>query len=568
MLTYKNDPLLIEEASDPSMYDTLKDLKNKNIIFFHKDILNLYSALVKKKDFERKEKCASFLLLRMPYVSGNKVREIFLRKLNQVYSKEKNYIKFREEMTNYCNLKHRITLQQLKGWIKRKIFPFVAVRILASQFKDELRIMSDIFLKGDKISGSSSTGFLPPLRLKDCFNDLNMYFIGAAFGDGGFSEEVAWTFVDGTLKKQELFHSVKFIELIKMILENIYKIRKFTILKSKNKVVLTVSNKFFCRYINFFFDLPFGCKGERLQLPTLFDYNSIENEYLFWRGLSDTDGSFRDATTTFTIGMKQKRLLKEFGEFLRKREITYSQRGQHLNVLTNSLAKYANCVGSSHPRKSEILLNQLKKGPSHRIFIGLNKENISSDYFELTKIPNIRVYIGKIYKNVFKNKSITEIMKVTGASRQTVHNWKNDVTAMPLAILSRVYQNDVLQLLSKGKFFFTMGKTGSNKICLPIKITDKISKFASCVRPTMRGLCLSIRNNQEALSYKRQIESLFDIDFKYISSREYRCESLIINIFFKTFYIYDLPWKVHSEEDIKRLKGKWMVKRKYVHKDI
>jgi len=561
MLTYRNDPLLIEEANDPAMYSTVRDMKNKDFIFFREDILNLYSALVKKKDFKRKAKCFSFLLLRMPYVSGDKVIEIFLRKLNQVYSKEKNYIKFREEIANYCNLKHRITLQQLNGWIKQKKLPFVAVRMIASKFKDESKIMADLFSKAEKISGSSSSGFLPPSRLKDCFNDLNMYFVGAAFGDGGFSGEVMWTLVDGALKSRELFHSVKFIELIKKILKDEYNINKFTILKSKNKVVLVVSNKFFCRYLNFFFDLPFSYKGEKLQVPRLFRFNRKENEYLFWRGLSDTDGSFRESTTTFTIGMKQKRLLNEFGGFLRKKGIAYSQRGQHLNVLTNSLAKYAHYVGSSHSRKKEILLNQLKKGPSHRVFMGLNKENIKGNCFELTKIPKIRVYISKISKNVFNDKSVTEIMKVTGASRQTVHNWKNNVTAMPLAILSRVYQGNFLQLLSKGRFFFTMGKTGSNKAYLPIKITDKISKFASCVRPTMRGLCLSVRSNQEALSYKGQIESYFGISFKYISSREYRCESSIVNLFFKTFFVYDLPWKAYGKEEIKELRKKWIIKR-------
>jgi len=55
-----------------------------------------------------------------------------------------------------------------------------------------------------------------------------VYFIGAAFGDGGFSGEVMWTLVDGTLKEQELFHSVKFIEFIKRILEDVYRIKKFT----------------------------------------------------------------------------------------------------------------------------------------------------------------------------------------------------------------------------------------------------------------------------------------------------------------------------------------------------
>lgn len=554
MLTYRNDPLLIEEANDPARYDSVRDIKNKDLIFLHKDVLNLYSALVKKKDFERKEKCVSFLLSRMPYVSGNKVSEVFLRKLNQVYSKERDYIKFREEIANYCNLKHRITLQQLKGWIKRKIFPFVAIRILASQFKDELRIMSDIFLKGNKISGSSSTGFLPPLKLNDCFDNLNVYFIGSAFGDGGFSGEVMWTLVDGTLQEKELFHSIKFIEFIKKILEDIYKIKEFTILKSKNKVVLVVSNKFFCRYLNFFFDLPFSYKGERLQVPKLFDYNPRENEGLFWRGLSDTDGSFRDATTTFTIGMKQKILLKEFGEFLRKNRIEYSLRGQHLNVLTNSLAKYANCVGSSHPRKQGILIKQLMRGPSHKILLGPNKDNLINDYFDLSRIPDIRIYVGGLFQEIFRDLSITQIMQKTNVSRQTVHNWKNNFTAMPFSLLKESYKGNVLKLLSMYKCEFTIGKKGSNKASLPIKITDKIKLFASCVRPTKRGLCLNIRKNQESMNYKKQIEDFFKVRFNYIPSKEYICESSIVNVFFETFFRYGLPWEAYNVKDVRRLK--------------
>ena len=55
MLTYRNDPLLFDKASQPKDYITLKDLAdNRDLIFLKGNILNLYSALVKKKDFKRK----------------------------------------------------------------------------------------------------------------------------------------------------------------------------------------------------------------------------------------------------------------------------------------------------------------------------------------------------------------------------------------------------------------------------------------------------------------------------------------------------------------------------------
>ena len=139
MLTYKNDPLLFDKANEPKNYLTLRDLSKKNIdlIFFKKNILNLYSALVKKKDFERNKNKFSILLSRMPYISGKIFTIDFLKTLEKVYSKEDYYIKFREEIANYCNLKMRIPLRQFDNWIKKEKIPFVAIRVLASNFDNE-----------------------------------------------------------------------------------------------------------------------------------------------------------------------------------------------------------------------------------------------------------------------------------------------------------------------------------------------------------------------------------------------------------------------------------------------
>lgn len=562
MLTYKNDPLLFDNASEPKDYITAKDIDNEDLIFLKEGVLNLYSALVKKKDFKRTDKF-NILLRRIPYISGEKVTTEFINLLNKHHSSKENYIKFREEIADYCYLKERIPLNQFNGWIKRKEIPFIAIRILSYKLVNETKIMSYFFSLCDKISGLSSPGFSPPVTLEKCLDPKNIYFIGTAFGDGGFERETTWSLADGTLEKDKLFYSEEYIRFIIGILKEVYKIKTFNISKPHgNQKKLTISNKFFCRFINFFFDIPFSYKDERLQVPKIFNHNNKKDEYLFWRGLSDTDGSFRNFAKTFTLGMKQRKLLAEFSKFLNWKDISHSRKGQHLNVFANSLNKYAEIVGSSHPRKQKILLRQLEDGPSHQVFRGINKNNMIRGYFDLSKIPNLRVYLDDLFKKIFRNKNITNIMKKTGASRQTVHNWKNNVTAIPFSLIKKFYKGYTFYLLSKYDYIFTIGKKGSNKVYLPTKLTDKINFFASCVRPTKRGLCLNIRGNPKAKRYKEQIEEFFKIKFNYIPSREYRCESSIINIFFKTFFVYDTPWKSYNKENIKKLQKKWIIKDK------
>lgn len=557
MLNYKTDPLLFDKAKNPKNYLTVKDIKSK-LIFLNKNILNLYSAFIKKNDFKKYKNKKYYILRRLPYLKGKESTKLFLKLVNQKYNKNNNYIKIREEIANYCQIKNRINLKNFKEWIDKNNIPLIAARIIASKFKKEFKVLAGLIKHAEKIICINTPGFYPPITIEGCLTNKNIYFIGAAYGDGGFCSENIWHFCDGG-KKEDLIHAKQYVKNIANLIKSVYKIDNIKIKKLDNQFVIDLPNKFFTRYLNFFFDLPFNKKDDKLNLPGLITKYKQEKTNIFYRGLCDTDGSYRKFSNNFTLGMRQNILLINFTKLLDKNKIQHTIRKiishtLHINVSIENLNKFAEIIGSSHPRKQNILFNHLKKGPTHNSFKGIKKENIISNLFNITKLKKLRVYSNNLLDNI----TINDIIIKTKIHRQTAHNWKKGKSAVPLETLQKLLKNSklqLLQLLSKKKYKFTIGTTGSNKAHLPIKISKDIIKYGSCVRSNKRGLYLNIRKNPDALNYKRKIEDLFKIKFKYTKSKEFQCNSQIADAFFRTFFIYGKSWHSYNNDKIEKLKA-------------
>lgn len=557
MFTYKTDPLLFDEAKNPKNYLTVKNLKSK-LIFLDKSILNIYSALIKRNDFEKSKNKKYYVLRRLPYLYGKKVTKIFLNYINKLYNKNNGYKKLREEIANYCQLNNRINLKNFKEWIIKNNIPLIAARVVASKSKQEYKILANLIKHTEKIISVGTHGFYPPPTIEECLTDKNIYFIGAAYGDGGFCSENLWHFCDGG-KEEDLIFAKQYVKNIATIIKLVYKINTIQVKKLGNQFVIDLPNKFFTRYLNFFFDLPYDKKEDKLDLPKLITKYKQEKVNIFYRGLCDTDGSYRKFSNNFTLGMRQNTLLNNFAKFLNKNKIKHTTRKTishtlHINVGTENLNKFAEIIGSSHPRKQSILSNQLKKGPTHNSFKGIKRENIVSNLFDITKLKKLRIYNNH---DLLANITINDIIKKSKVHRQTAHNWKKGKSTIPLEKLKNLLQKpklELLQILSKKKHNFTIGTTGSNKAHLPIKITEDIIKYASCVRSNKRGLYLNIRKNPNALNYKKEIEDLFKINFKYTKSKEFQCNSQIANTFFNTFFDYNKSWYSYNNSEIEKLK--------------
>src|SRR3989344_8726792 len=116
MLTYKNDPLLIEETANDLIKNNRKDL-----IFLDKNkkTLNLYSAFIRKKDFI-KQKSKNQIFQKAIYATGDKLAI----KIKGLIKNKKQLIK---DLENYACQKNRLEYAYDR-WFKKRIFPLILLR--------------------------------------------------------------------------------------------------------------------------------------------------------------------------------------------------------------------------------------------------------------------------------------------------------------------------------------------------------------------------------------------------------------------------------------------------------
>lgn len=394
MLNYKNDPLLLGK-------ETANDLirnKKSYLVFLdkEKEILNLFSAFVKKDDFVKKDK-RNQILQKTVYV---KINKNLTKAINRRFSNKKKLIGLLETyLDKRCNLK-----KALKRWFKNKIFPLILLKIISkdkkefSTFIDKIEYFTD-FLGKSRFYCHKTLGQLLDYKL--------MYFIGCSIGDGHINKEgKRWVLVDGSSKKERLVFSEKFILNLTFLLKNL--INNYEIKRDKTKYALRINNKLFCRFLNFFFGLPFGKKKDVvLKKPFILNLRKNDLEKYFWRGCFDTDGSV-NKWGAVDFCSSDRNLLNKCMIYLKTIKIE-PKKGKNLLVINISDLKKFSQIGFSHPRKQKEFLEILKRGSK---FIDIKIRDSEKIDKRLLKIYNlIRVdnnYRIRIHSRNLKSSKLSE----------------------------------------------------------------------------------------------------------------------------------------------------------------
>jgi len=375
-LTFENDPLLLER-------ETLKDLiKNKQypFLFLNKrdKVLNLFSAFVKKRDFIKTNK------INQPFQKTVYVK--VTKKLGNLINK-----KFYNKKKLQCSLEfyicRRTDLKKaIKRWFRNNIFPFVLIRVISednlekfSQYTQEIEYFTDFLNK---------SRFYCPKTLGELLIPDIIYLTGCSAGDGHINkEEKRWALVEGTSHEKFLIFSKYFISNLAYLIKTFG--CKCKIEEYETKYVLRVNSKLFCRFLNYFFDLPFG-KKEFLTKPSILGLNCNLERY-FWRGCFDTDGSvnFRGSVN---LSSNCQSFLNECQNYLRDKGIysELSKRRTELVLSLRHLKKFCYEVGFSHPRKQNELLRILKKDSKY-YFAELKDNNSKMDPNLLRTLKLLRV---------------------------------------------------------------------------------------------------------------------------------------------------------------------------------
>lgn len=385
MLNYKNDSLLLEK-----------------LIFLNKEkqILNFFSALIKKEDFIKKDKISQ-PLQRTAYV---KITSKLIKQIRKKYM-NKEIIKITEGyIVRRSNLNTAIN-----RWFENKTFPLITLRAI---YKEKLyNITNEIEYFTDFLNKSR---FYFPKTLSELLNKRLIYFIGCSVGDGHIDKAgKRWILVDGSSYKEKLVYSKEFVLKLSKLLQNY--INTYNIRYYETKYVLSINNKLFCRFLNFFFELPFGKKKDVvLKKPLILKFSKEDLEKYFWRGLFDTDGSvIKQGSVNFCSS--DKNLLNECRNYLNKINIKSRKKEQILNIYMKYLNKFAH-IGLSHPRKQKELLNLLKKGLTYKsVMIKDKTDQKLLEIYKLLRIDSsnyrIRIHKTSLNKSIFNEKQIKQKIK-------------------------------------------------------------------------------------------------------------------------------------------------------------
>lgn len=235
------------------------------------------------------------------------------------------------------------------------------------------------------------------------------YLVGCSIGDGHISQSgKKWALVDGSSDQKRLELSGVFVKNLSSLLKT-YGIHS-EIRSNENKYELRVNNKPFCRFLHFFFGLPYGPKKKAiLQVPLLLRYFEIDKERYFWRGCFDTDG-YVGSTVGFCSS--DNNLLKQCEAYLASKQIQSSISKPNVSIILSGVKKFS-VIGFAHPRKQIEYLSKLRRGATYtdvRIKAGAKIEQQLLQIYDLLRIdPNgyrIRVHAmamrkkGVLYTNL------------------------------------------------------------------------------------------------------------------------------------------------------------------------
>lgn len=583
MLTYKNDPFLLDR-------ETANDLIGSgriDLLFLGKDkgILNLYAALVKREDFSRDNSKRIFSLQKVPYIVGQKILNkvtYLITNLPKDYRINNNR-KIRGIFKNYIGRKSKIGVKDYKNWFKNKRFPLPFLRVL-SRIKSETDAIKDGHILGDLLKEGIFTNsrqkgslFYPKVILTDLLVEKQAYLAGCILGDGCLAKSHYMSIVDGTSNEEDLEYSAQFLVNIKKLIESLYCNLNIRIIKEKNKHILSLSNKWFCRYINFFFGIPVGYKKDKLSEPKILSLGKDEDylERLFWRGLFDTDGHQYKNSRNAGLSSHSHTIIKKCEDFLKKHNIHVTKsnltRGHSVYILSHDFLKFATVIGFAHPKKQKLLMYWLKKEhKSNILFDCINEQNMHSGFFDLSLLP-LRVYkIQDLIKKYRGDLSYKKLSEILDAPKSTVFGWISGTFGMPIQKLIKIAElqgytklevfNELNNTNGKTRFCLIEGKGRGNEVKLPLKITPILLFIAKNTRTSFPKLHIRNKINRKITQRGNiiaSIENLFEAKTRLQKNGIYRVDSATLAKFFETFFMYDYAWKPLSNSKVNKLKENW-----------
>ena len=321
---------------------------------------------------------------------------------------EKEVIKLLEKYTN----RRIVTKEGVNRWFSTRTVPLILLRLISKDKKELAEFIEEIEYISDFVNRSK---FYCPKTLDEILTPNIAYLSGCSIGDGYIDKNgKRWILVDGSSKKEKLVLSHKFVIKLSGLLKEFGVKSKITGMKTK--CVLTVYNKPYCRFLNFFMGLPLGKKKNALlRKPILFNYCNEDLEKHFWKGCFDTDGSVIK-TGGVNFCSSEKKMLSQCKLYLGKIGIKTKESNTSLAINSQDLKKFAH-IGFAHPRKQKEYLKLLKRGLKQKKMKIIDNNKTDKDLSkiqDLIRIDNnyrIRIHRRNLKKSKIDENEIRKIIK-------------------------------------------------------------------------------------------------------------------------------------------------------------
>ena len=520
-IIFKNDPYIIDNTTTAN---ELLERSRDNLVVLETNVLNIYSALVKKVDFPMSSSKHSHSLCTVPYLFGQNLSNSVKECLNELDTnlKRQNFLILRKIFRSYCN---ELSLQRvnilnrlLNKWLEKNMFPISFLRVLSSVASNddinlERKILASFFKSHDFISSFYNPRLISLPKTIDELNDRKLwYFIGVCVGDGsllGSNDTWRLQISDGSIHPEELNECKNFLEKVKFLVETKFRTKfpeKCVHKEEGNWYNLEIFDKWLVRFLNFFFGLPIGNKIGKLSTPKILSLmkNKEILEKHFWRGVFDTDGMVDRNSRNIMLASSDDNLIHECRQFLQKYGIDVEikskkdRKGNLYNLITidsSFIKEFSIHIGNSHPFKQRILARHLQRPLKYYVLRDLNDKNLTT----------------------------------------------------------------------KGKFYLKILKNKDKRVTIPKTPSDELLRIAECVSITdwekKRVILKTTNRNLINFNLKKSLEDfekIFGLKPKFLSTRNmWYINSQLLNEFFRKFFIYDKPWKPISKEDAEKLIEDW-----------
>ncbi|MBN1329172.1 MAG: hypothetical protein JXA54_06840 [Candidatus Heimdallarchaeota archaeon] len=510
LISWMNDPFLLGNianmhSNQVTANDFIQQNERDKFIFSNTLKLNLYSMIIRKKDF-----LTNRVLQSMPYVilTNEWARNI---RDNSLKIAERCFYYFQKTKVNFKVLKWQEKI--IKYIVNQNRIPFPIFRLVDGY--------EEITKKNNVMSFQSARGedFQLPLYLTE---EL-AYLIGVIMGDGHLAEYFV-NIIDA---------SKKHIQNLELMLSKHFK-SKTEIYKQENANAWNVNilGKWIVRFISFISGQPIAeRKYSYLKEPLIFRENPTFRK-MYWRGVMDADAGYKNDLSFISASQSYT---KDFMNYLTEYNISFRPytidtnlgKGYGIRISGESRKQFQKLIGSNHPQKEtelELLVartmpkkNVPRKGDSSWIgkVTGFQRDRIKNDYFDFSVLFDIGVVNAGMLISKIRNEPKNFLEEKLSLSQGLLTYYENNTLAVPLGVLKELLtiSNSNLDLVSVlEQYKLTYFSSKRSKAQLPLKPSRELLQLLQGLQIKEGGYFFLVGlPDQTIQEFRTKISKLFDI---------------------------------------------------------